>query len=160
MTDTTTSKPTAGEAFPCPECGETDAWWADYYEAVAQSVALVTDDEGEPELADYTGATKSYSDGATSDESYRCGNCGHVIELGTHVYVPAGTPPFADIAGMLSNARTALDDPASLPEPDAAQLLQAERRATADDPTTAYVIDQLDRAINALRPIYEVTAES
>lgn len=167
MTTDTTRTPSPGEPFPCPECDATDRWWADYFEPVSQSIALISDGDGEPELADYTGSIKSYSDGATSAESYRCGNCGHLIELGAHVYVPAGTPPFADVAGMLSNARTALDDPAAIRVADLAPFVEKERRLRQDDGPPAgahlYALHQLDEAINALRRIYEpeeVAAES
>jgi hypothetical protein len=60
--------------------------------------------------------------------------------------------PLLDVRA--SNARTALDDPAGLPDPIASQLAAAEARATSpdDNPYVAYAIDQLDEIINILNP--------
>jgi hypothetical protein len=76
--------------YPCPSCGATDAWVADYYEAVNQTITLFVDDEGEPWFGDYTGVTDSYDDGSTEDECYRCRSCDHTIKLGTFRFVPDG----------------------------------------------------------------------
>jgi len=73
-------------AFLCPNCGE-DAWVADYYEAVHQSITLVVGEDGEPEFGEYTGGTGGYDDGSTSDECWRCQSCDHVIELAKFVTI-------------------------------------------------------------------------
>jgi hypothetical protein len=166
MSDTTTSKPTASEAFPCPHCGATE-WKADYYEAVWQTISLVVGDDGEPELADYTGVTGTYDDPSTDDEAYRCASCDHTIQLGTFRLLPAELPPFEKIVGWLANARTALNDPAAIDTAALAPFVEQERRLAPDEqpPPGAYLytLHQLDEAINALRRIYEpeeVAAES
>lgn len=68
--------------YECPNCGCSDEWVADYYEAVWQSISLYQDEDGEPVFGDYTGTTGSYDEGSTSDEAYKCNNCDYVICLG------------------------------------------------------------------------------
>src|ERR1043165_1663474 len=75
-------------AYACPNCGETDAWKADYYEAVGQSITLYVGDNGEPEFGDYTGVMTDYSDSRTEDEAWRCGSCDYTIEHAQFVMVP------------------------------------------------------------------------
>ncbi len=81
--------PLPGDPFPCPECGHTDAWKADYYEAVWQDVTVLTGNRGEPDIVDYTGVYGSYDDGSTENESLRCRNCDHEIVLGRFRFLPA-----------------------------------------------------------------------
>lgn len=98
---------TTTEKFACPACGEDDAWKADYYEAVWQSIDLLVGANGEPEMGDYTGVTGSYDDGSTLDECYRCGNCDYTIDLGKFEFVPAEDNAI-HIAGLLFAAAYAL----------------------------------------------------
>lgn len=91
---TGTARPGEGEPFPCPSCGRTDGWRADYYQAVSQGVELVAGKDGEPYPfpTDYRGDEKSYDDGSTENEAYRCA-CGHEIALGEFRLVrPAACP--------------------------------------------------------------------
>lgn len=69
--------------FPCPSCGATDAWKADYYEAVWQTCTVEADENGRPVVTDYTGVTGSYDDGSTENDALRCRECGYEVTLGT-----------------------------------------------------------------------------
>lgn len=75
-----------GPPFPCPGCGATDEWRADYYVAVNQGATVVLTEKG-PAVVDYSGDESSYDDGATGDEAIRCGGCGHEIVFGRYVFV-------------------------------------------------------------------------
>jgi len=72
------------EPYVCPQCGETDNWRAEYYQAVSQGVEVEMVD-GEPRVVDYTGDEESFDDGSTDNDALRCESCGFRIELGTFV---------------------------------------------------------------------------
>ena len=59
-----------------------------------------------------------------------------------------------DIGQLASLARTALDDPGGLPEPDQSRLRSLEGKAvlTSDDPFVLYAIDRLDDIISITDP--------
>jgi len=76
--------------YPCPNCGATDAWEADYYEAVHQSISLYVSESGEPEFGDYTGAYEAWDDGSTEDERWFCRECEYEIRHGSFRFVPDG----------------------------------------------------------------------
>lgn len=76
-----------GPPFPCPGCGATDQWRADYYQAVSQGATVVLGADGEPDLITYSGDEDSYDDGSTENEGIACGGCGHAIVFGRHVFV-------------------------------------------------------------------------
>lgn len=78
--------------FQCPGCGCSDAWKADYYEAVWQGVELLVGPDGQPEPFEYDGLTGSYDDGATENDRYVCQRCGHEIVAGAFVFFPADAP--------------------------------------------------------------------
>lgn len=71
-----------GDPFPCPHCGASGEWKADYYESVWQTISLHVGDDGQPFFGDYTGVTGHYDDGATEDEAYRCSSCS--VEMPVH----------------------------------------------------------------------------
>jgi hypothetical protein len=60
-----------------------------------------------------------------------------------------------DIGTLASLARTALDDPAGLPEPYATEIQRAERRATRphDDPIVTFAIDRLNDIMRVTDPV-------
>lgn len=84
--------------YLCPNCGE-DAWVADYYEAVYQSITLTVGETGEPEFGEYTGILDNYDDGVTEDEAWRCRGCGYVIQLGTFTFTPNSDSQSAEKGG-------------------------------------------------------------
>lgn len=87
MTDVTLV--TDGPSFPCPNCGATDRWVADYYQAVRQGCTVVTAESGDPAVMDYGGDESAYDDGATDNEAIRCLECDHEIVFARFRLVPA-----------------------------------------------------------------------
>lgn len=69
------------------------------------------------------------------------------------------TSEVTDIGQLASLARTALDDPESLPEDDAnaqhARHMEGKAVLTSDDPFVLYAIDRLDDIIRITDPGYE-----
>jgi hypothetical protein len=68
--------------FPCPDCGSTEDWKADYYNAVFQSCTVIVGEDGQPEVDEFLGDEDSYDDGCTEDEAIVCQDCGYRIEFG------------------------------------------------------------------------------
>lgn len=97
--------------FPCPNCGRTDAWRADYYEAVWQTITLERGEGGEPVFGEYDGVTGSYDDGSTEDECWKCGACGHELPLGRFALVSVAADAQAlDLSARLLGLAQALRD--------------------------------------------------
>ena len=87
-----TNTPRNNTPYPCPKCGATEAWQANYYWAVHQGVTLVYGDDIDdiPEVEDYDGCENSYDDGATENEAYVCQRCDYRITLGEFRFIPEG----------------------------------------------------------------------
>lgn len=78
-TETPTFKPRPDGVVECPQCGEHDAWQADYDQAVRQGVTLSARSLDDIEVIDYDGCESTYDDGSSENTRYWCQACDFVL---------------------------------------------------------------------------------
>lgn len=59
----------------CPNCGSSDNFSADYYQAVRQGCNLYVSEDGSIHADDWSGDEQSYDDGCTENDRFVCQDC-------------------------------------------------------------------------------------